>query len=131
MIETDFPVDAVLGGGLADIVQNLRPVGDRLRLGPRLERIAHREHVAVGTDAGVTEQVPGTADGLAALKDDKAPAGAIVLQVIARADAGQSGADNQHIDMFVRYGGYHRPLKFAAVMAGLGPGHPRLCSYQL
>ena len=31
MIEADLLVDAVLGGGLADIIQDLRPVGDRLR----------------------------------------------------------------------------------------------------
>src|ERR1019366_2932115 len=50
VVEADLPVDAVLGRGLADIVQDLRPVGDRLGLGPWLERIAQREHVAVGTD---------------------------------------------------------------------------------
>jgi hypothetical protein len=44
--------------------------------------------------------------------------------VIARADARQPGADNQHIDMFIWYGGYHRPLNFAAVMAGLRPAIP-------
>ncbi len=92
----------ILGGGLADVVQNLRPVGDRLRLAPWLERIAHREHVAVGADARITEQVPGAADAVAALENDKTLGRTIALQVIARADAGQSGADDQHIDMFVR-----------------------------
>src|SRR5229473_4002995 len=131
MIEADFLVDAVLGGGLADVVQNLRPVGDRLRPLPWLERIAHRKHVAVGPDARITEQVPGAADAVAALKNDKTLGRTIVLQVIARADPGQSGADDQHIDMFVRCGGYHRSLKFAVVMAGLRPGHPRLSSSTL
>ncbi len=100
MVEADFPVDAVLGRGLADIVQDLRSVGDRLRLGPWLERIAQREHVAVGADAGIAEQVPGAADAVAALEDGKALARTFVLQVISRADAGQPGADDQHVEMF-------------------------------
>src|SRR3981081_540852 len=58
MVEADFLVEAVLGGGLADIVQNPRSIRDRLRLGPWLERIAQREHVAVGADAGIAEQIP-------------------------------------------------------------------------
>ena len=100
MMEADFLVDAVLGRGLADVVQDPRPVGDRLRLGPRLERIAQREHVAVGADAGIAEQIPGAADAVAALEDDETLAGALLLQVIARADAGQPGADDQHVEMF-------------------------------
>ena len=101
MIEADFVVDAVLGGGLADVVQDSRPVGDRLRLDPWLERIAHRKHVAVGADARITEQVPGAADAVAALENDKTLGRTIALQVIAGADAGQPGADDQHIDMLV------------------------------
>ena len=100
MVEADFPVDAVVGGGLADVIQDSRPVRDRLRLGPWLERIAQREHVAVGADAGIAKQIPGAADGFAALENDITLAGTIVLQVIARADAGQPGADDQHVDMF-------------------------------
>src|SRR5437667_12339225 len=101
MIEADFPVDAVLGGSLADVIQNMRTVGDRLRLLPWLERIAHREHVAVGADAGITEQVPGAADAVAALENDKTLGRTIALQVIAGADPGPPGADDHHIDMLV------------------------------
>ena len=104
MVEADLLVDAVLGRGLAHIVQDPRPVGDRLRLGPRLERIAEREHVAVGADAGIAKQVPGAADAVAALQDDVALARAFLLQVIARADAGQAGADDQDVEMFCRVG---------------------------
>ncbi len=93
-------VDAVVDGGLAHVVQNPRPVGDRLRLGPRLERIAEREHVAVGADAGIAKQIPGAADAVAALEDDVALARAFLLQVIARADAGQPGADDEDVEMF-------------------------------
>ena len=69
MVEADLPVDAVVDGGLANVIQNVGPVGDRLRLRPRLERVAEREHVRVGADAGIAEQVPGAADAVAPLED--------------------------------------------------------------
>src|SRR5947207_13940654 len=101
MIEADFVVDAVLGGGLADVVQDSRPVGDRLRLDPWLERIAHRKHVAVGADARITEQVPGAADAVAALENDKTLGRTIALQMITRADTGQLSAYVKQHDQFV------------------------------
>ncbi len=104
MVEADLLVDAVVGGGLADVIQDPRAVRDRLRLGPWLERIAQREHVAVGADAWIAEQIPGAADTVAALEDRIALAGAFLLQVIGRADAGQPGADDQHVDMFACHG---------------------------
>src|SRR6266436_8833811 len=104
MAKADLLVDAVFNRGLADIVQNSRAVGDRLRLGPRLERIAEREHVAVGADAGIAKQIPGAADAIAPFEDDKALAWALVLQMIARRDTGQSGADDQHVEMFIWHG---------------------------
>src|SRR6266403_1100200 len=100
MVEADVLVDAVFGCRLAHVIENPRPVGDRLGLGPRLERIAEREHVAVGADAGITKQVPGAADGVATFEDRVALARALVLKVIARADAGEAGADDQHVEMF-------------------------------
>src|ERR1700722_18417362 len=112
MVEADFLVDAVIGGGLADVVQDARPVCNRLRLGPWLERVTQREHVAVGTYAGITKQIPGAADGFAALQNDIALAGTIVLQVIARTDARQPGADDQHVDMLV--GHFHRSISAQA-----------------
>ncbi len=101
VVEADLVLDAVLGSGLADVIQDPRPVRNRLRLGPRLERIAQREHVAVGADAGITKQIPGAADAIAAFENDVALARALLLQVIARADAGQAGTDDQHVEMFV------------------------------
>ena len=100
MVEADLLVDAVLDRGLANVVQDVRPVGDRLRLGPRLERIAEREHVRVGADAGIAKQVPGAADAVAALEDGVALARAFLLQVIPRADAGKPGADDQDVEVF-------------------------------
>ncbi len=100
MMIADVLVDAVLGGGLADVIQDPRPVRDRLGLWPRLERIAQREHVGVGTDAGIAKQIPGAADAIAALEDDVALAGAFLLQMKARADAGEAGADDENVEMF-------------------------------
>src|SRR5947199_8859418 len=99
MVEADFLLNTVLFGGLAHIVQNLRPVGDSLCLGPRLERVTQSEHVAVGADAGISEQIPGAADAVAALEDRKTLAGTFVLEMIAGADAGQPRADDQHVKM--------------------------------
>src|SRR5262249_9696374 len=106
MSKADFLVDAVLGRGLAHIVEDARSVGDRLRVGPRLERITQREHVAVGTDAGIAKQIPGAANRLASFEDDKTLGRALRLQMIARADPGQAGADDQHVEVL----GCHRGL---------------------
>src|SRR3954470_15458884 len=108
MVEANLPVDAVIGGGVADVIQDPRPVGDRLRLGPRPERIAQREHVRVPADAGITKQIPGAADTIAPLENGVALAGALLLQMIARADAGQASADDQHIEMLAWWIGFHR-----------------------
>src|SRR5262245_23851073 len=99
-MKPDIPVDAVLGRGLPHIVEDVRPVRDRLRLGPRLEGIAEREHVAVGADAGIAKQIPGAADAVAPLQDDVALARALFLQMIAGADAGQARADDKDVEMF-------------------------------
>src|SRR5437588_1203160 len=100
MMEANLLVDAVVGGGLADVIQNPRALGDRLRLGPRPERIAERKHVGVGAHAGITKQVPSAADTVAALEDRVSLARAFLLQMIARANAGQAGADDQDVEVF-------------------------------
>ncbi len=97
--EADVPVDAVLGRRLAHVVQDRRAVGDRLGSAPRAEGVAERVHVRVRSDAGVAEQVPGAADGSARLEDGVARPRAARLQVAARADAGQPGAHDQHVEV--------------------------------
>ena len=99
MVVADLLVDAVFNRGLPHVIEDIRPVSDCLGLGPRLERIAEREHVAVGADAGIAEQIPGAADAVAALEDRKALARTFPLQVKARADPGQPRADDQHVEM--------------------------------
>src|SRR4051812_44213131 len=125
MVETDVLVDAVIGCGFAHVIENARTVGDRLRLGPRPERIAEREHVAVGADARIAKQIPRAADAVAALEDDVALARAFLLQVPAGANAGQAGADDQHVEMLGRSGGLHVMPRHGRAR----PGHPR--SFQM
>src|SRR6476619_1248801 len=100
MMKADFFVDAILDRRLPNVIEDVRPVGDRLRLRPRLERIAEREHVAVGADPGIAKQIPCAADAVAALEDDVVLARALFLQMIARADAGKPGADDEDVEMF-------------------------------
>src|SRR5882672_9143811 len=99
MMKADFFVDAILDCRLPNVIEDIRPVGDRLTLGPRFERIAERKHVAVGADAWIAKQIPGAADAIAALEDDVALARAFLLQVIARADAGEACADDEDVEM--------------------------------
>src|SRR5207244_2662734 len=74
-------------------------VGDRLGLRPRPEPVAERVHVGVRADARVAKQVPRAAEALARLEDRVRLAGTAVLQVVRGADAGQPGADDQHVEV--------------------------------
>ena len=100
VIEAHLPVDAVFGGRVADIVQNRWPIGDRLRRCPRPERIAERVHVGIRPDARVTKQIPRTTDAVARLENDIRLRGAVRLKVIAGADSGDTGADDQNVNTF-------------------------------
>ena len=64
----DLLVNAVLGGGVGDVLADRRAVGEHLQLLPRPELVSEAVHVGVGTDAGVAEQVPGATEALAALQ---------------------------------------------------------------
>jgi hypothetical protein len=97
--ETDSLGDAVLLGGLAQVFQDLRPVGDGVGVGPRLEREAERHHVGVGSDAGVAEEVPGAAQRVARLEDRPGARGAHRLQAVAGADAGEAGSDDEDVQV--------------------------------
>ena len=99
VVEPDVLVDAGLGGGVLDVLQDRLAVGDRLLAVPRTERVAEREHVGVGADAGVAEQVPRAADGVAGLEDGVAGPRALGLHVVAGADAGQAGADDEDVEV--------------------------------
>ena len=99
MPEADVVVDALGGGGVLDVLQDRRAVDDRLLAAPRAERIAEGEHVRVRAHAGVAEQIPRAADGLPRLEDGVARPRAFILDVVAGADAGETGADDEDVEM--------------------------------
>ena len=84
--------DAVIVGRIIEVLQDGRPIGDGLGLGPRPEGEAQSEHVTVRSDAGIAEQIPGSAEGLATFEDGVGLAGAFSLQVEGGVDARQAGA---------------------------------------
>ena len=99
VVHADTPVDAVGPRGLAHIAEDVGTVGDRLVALPGAEREAQRRHVRIGADTGVAEQIPRPADRVARLEDRVAQLGIAGLDAVARIDAGESRADDQHVDM--------------------------------
>ena len=96
----DALIDVVFCGGFTQILQDRGTIGDRLCFGPRLEAVAQGVHVAVGTYARITEQVPGAAKVLASFQDREASLGARLLQEVTGADSGDSSAHNQDVYMY-------------------------------
>ena len=84
MVVANRFVYAVLGGRLADVVEDGGPVGHGLVVTPRAEAIAERVHVGVGADAWVTKQVPRAAHRLAPFEDDETLLRALYLQMAGR-----------------------------------------------
>src|SRR5258705_11391642 len=103
MIQPNEPVHAEGLGGVLDVAQDARAVGDRLGIGPRPEPIAEREHVRVRPDARVMEQVPGAADGVAAFEHEHRLVRALLAQLAGAADAGQACPDDQNVGVFDRF----------------------------
>src|SRR5581483_7565881 len=95
--EADPAVYAVLACRLADVAQDGRAIGDRLRPRPRLESVAQREHVRIRAHARVAEQVPCSADAVASLENGEVPPGAFPAEMAGCTDAGRTGADDQDI----------------------------------
>ena len=99
VVVADVPVDAVLPRGLAQVVEDQRAVGQRLGASPRPEAVAEREHVGVRPDPGVAEQVPGPAAHRARLEDGVRRRGVLAGELAGRADAGQPGSEDQHVEV--------------------------------
>ena len=110
MLETDVAVDAEFMSSLAKIVQDGGPVHDRPRAFPRAERVAEREHVGIGADAGKAKKVPGAAHVRASFKDYIALARTAGLQTVAGSDAGEAGTDDHDIEMLHGHGSDASPL---------------------
>ena len=105
VVEPHLFVDAVLGGRLPEVAQDLVGAGDGVFVTPRLELVAEGVQIGVRADARVAEQVPGAAAGAARLQDGVGPARVLLLQVVGGADAGQTGTDDQDIHLLHMAGG--------------------------
>src|SRR3954454_14351232 len=88
----------VLRDHLAHIGEDLVGSRDR-RPDPWLEAVAEGVKIAVGTDAGITMRAPGAAKTLLAFQNHEAPVRQILRKLIGAADAGDSGSDDQDIEM--------------------------------
>ena len=117
--EADLGVDALGGGGVLDVAQDRRPVGDRPLVGPRPERIAERVQIGVRAHTGEAEEVPRAAERRAALEDRVARPRALGLQVVPGGDAGQPGAHDQHVEVL------HGPSASRAGSSGHSPSRYR------
>src|SRR5512143_1657684 len=103
MLESNLLVDSVFVRGVLDVIQDGRPVGDCLRVAPRLKAVAERVHVGVGANAGISEQIPCAAHRASTLENCVALAGTSCLDVIASANARESGSHYQYIEMLERH----------------------------
>ena len=99
MAESNPAVYPFLARGLLHVLEDRLAVSDGLPAGPRLEGIAQRENVGIGTHARVAEQVPGTADARAALENGEGLAGAVHQQMVGRRDSRQPGAYHQNVQV--------------------------------
>ena len=108
--EADLLVDAVHARGVADVLANGRPVRDRLGVRPRPEPEAQRVHVGVGPDPGIPEEVPGAADRVARLEDGVALPRALVLQVVAGADAREARPHHEDVDVLLHNAHYRSSI---------------------
>ena len=95
----DVAGEVVLIDDLAHVAQNLRGGGDR-RAQPWLEPITEGMQVAVGANARVAVGDPGAAEGLLRFQDNEARAGALLRQVPGAAHPGDTGADDQDVEVF-------------------------------
>ena len=105
MVEPNVAIDAVLAGGFANVVEDGGAVGDGLGFFPRAERVAEGEHVGVGANAGIAEEIPGAADGVSGLEDGVGLAGASGLQAVGGSDSGEAGAYDNDVKVLGGHGG--------------------------
>ena len=98
--------DVVLVRGVGEVLPDVFAVGDGLLAEPRLERKAQREDVAVGAHTRVAEQIPRPAQTLTPLQHRVAQVGVLLVNAVRGVDAGDSGADDQHVEVFGCTGGH-------------------------
>ena len=99
MVVSDQLVDVVLGGGVADVVEDRGTVSHRFCSTPRAETIAERVHIGVGAHAGISKQVPRAPHPLAAFEDDETLPRALSLEMAGPSDPRQPGAYDDDVHM--------------------------------
>ena len=72
MLVADVALHVVFRSRFTNIAKDFVAIGDRSRISPGLESVAHGVHIAVGADTGVPEKIPGAAAGLARFQDHEA-----------------------------------------------------------
>ena len=100
VVETDVAVDAGLGRGVLDVLEDGVPVGNRLLAVPGPEGVPQGVHVRVRADAGVAEEVPGAADAVAGLEDGVGGPRALGLEIVRGTDPREPGSDDQDVEVF-------------------------------
>ncbi|MNO93284.1 hypothetical protein D3C76_848810 [compost metagenome] len=100
----DLVGKAVLLCGVLDVAPDRGTVSQHLGAVPKAELVAVAEHVGVGADAWIAEQVPGSAHALTPFQNGEITVGELVHQMASRADAGQACTDDQGIEMKVAHG---------------------------
>ena len=105
----DVRSDAIFIGGFMDIFVDRRAVRNRLCLGPGFEPVTQRVHVRIRADAGIAEQVPGSAHIGALFDYRKALVRALHGQMGRRRNAGKPRPDNQDIKFSTMLFCRHRP----------------------
>ena len=94
----DVRREIVLRDHLVHVFQDLFAAGDR-RADPGLVAISESVEIGVRPDARIPVHVPGAAESFVGFQDDELLLRVLGLQVIASAHAGDTCADDQHIEM--------------------------------
>ena len=92
----DVSAELVLLDHLAHVAQDFLGGGDRCA-GPGLETVAEGVELAVRAYAGVAVRDPGAAEAVLGFQHQVAGAGALGLEVVGSADAGDAGADDDDV----------------------------------
>src|SRR5271154_3550069 len=93
-----MPCEVVFGDDFAHIGADLRR-GRDWWTGPGLETVAEGVKVAVGADAGIFMGPPGAAKCLLLFEHDERRARELLGQMIGAADTGDTGADDEDVEM--------------------------------
>ena len=101
MSQSDVAIDAIVRGGLADIVPDSRPTCDRLVRLPWTKRKSKGVHIGIGPHARIAEEIPRAPDCIARLENRVGFSGKRGLQMVGGINTGHSGANDQYVEIFL------------------------------